>query len=108
MNNLGFQSWGMAQKPQNQDTIGPWLIVLGRKAGEVARGAKVNEGYLSELISGKKKNPGLTFLQKVAKELGISVSALMKKPPSKSGMDRLSPGQVEALGSLLDELKPEE
>ena len=45
---------------------------------EVAVKAKVPPGYLAELESGKKKNPSLDVLKRLAKALGVPVAALLE------------------------------
>lgn len=44
----------------------------------LARKAKVDQGYLSVLEAGKKKNPGITVIQKLAKALGVPVTTLLE------------------------------
>jgi len=63
--------------------LGPVLRAL-RKTNdmglrELARKAKVPPGYLAELEAGKKTNPSLDVLQRLAKALGVSVTALTRK-----------------------------
>ncbi len=45
---------------------------------ELAREAKVPPGYLTELEAGKKKNPSLVVLTRLAKALGVSVTELLE------------------------------
>ncbi len=81
---------------------------LGRKAVEIARAADVTESYISELASGKKPNPSLPVLFAIVDELGISVNDLRRPPPPASALEaaqKLDPGQIAALGKLLDNLK---
>lgn len=44
---------------------------------ELAKKAKVPPGYLAELEAGKKKNPSLAVLQRLAKALGVPVAELL-------------------------------
>ena len=44
---------------------------------ELAKKAKVPPGYLAELEAGKKKNPSLEVLQRIARALGVPVSELL-------------------------------
>jgi transcriptional regulator with XRE-family HTH domain len=44
---------------------------------ELAKKAKVPPGYLAELEAGKKKNPSLDVLKKLAKALGVPVTELL-------------------------------
>jgi len=41
-------------------------LALGLQQNEMARAAGLNSGYLSELISGKKDNPGIENVLKIA------------------------------------------
>ena len=44
---------------------------------ELAKKAKVPPGYLAELEAGKKRNPSLAVLKKLAKALGVPVTELL-------------------------------
>ncbi len=45
---------------------------------ELAKSAKMPPGYLAELEAGKKKNPSLGVLKKLAKALGVPVTELLE------------------------------
>jgi transcriptional regulator with XRE-family HTH domain len=45
---------------------------------ELAEKAKVPPGYLAELESGKKKNPSLDVLKRLARALGVPVTELLE------------------------------
>ena len=45
---------------------------------ELARKAKVPPGYLAELEAGKKKNPSLDVLKRLARALGVTVTELLE------------------------------
>lgn len=62
--------------------IGEWMVALGIRQVDVVRQTGINGGYLNELISGSKKNPGFLMLSGIAEALGVPVDALRKKPPS--------------------------
>lgn len=88
------------RRPPRPHFIGPWLIALGAKAADVVRGAKVNEGYLSQLISGQKDNPSDGFLLDVATYLGVTVENLREPPPSPEAIaqtSKLSPDVIARL-----------
>jgi transcriptional regulator with XRE-family HTH domain len=44
---------------------------------ELAKRAKVAQGYISDLEAGDKKNPGIETLRKLAKALGVPVMELL-------------------------------
>ena len=44
----------------------------------LARKAKVDQGYLSLLEAGKKKNPGIAVIQKLAKALKVTLAELVE------------------------------
>ena len=44
---------------------------------ELAKRAKVAQGYISDLEAGGKKNPGVETLRKLAKALGVSLMELL-------------------------------
>jgi len=50
----------------------------GMTQEELARKAKVTQGYVSHLEKGLKKNPSLPTLKKVAKALDVNVAALLE------------------------------
>ena len=43
---------------------------------DLAKRAKVSQGYLSDLEARQKKNPGIETLRKIAKALGVPVTEL--------------------------------
>jgi len=45
---------------------------------ELAKKAKVPPGYLAELEAGKKKNPSLDVLKRLAAALGVPVTELLE------------------------------
>lgn len=45
---------------------------------DLAEKANVPHGYLSELEAGKKKNPSLDVLKKLARALGVPVGELLE------------------------------
>src|SRR5581483_10762365 len=60
------------RRPRRQNPqayIGQWIRAFGLKPAEVARAAEVNEGYLSQLISGEKKNPSVGLLMDLARAM---------------------------------------
>jgi transcriptional regulator with XRE-family HTH domain len=57
---------------------------------ELARRAKVTNVYLSLLESGKKKNPSLDVLKRIAKALGVPVTELLGMRKKKISVVRLA------------------
>lgn len=58
------------------------MLKAQRKANEMglrelAAKAKVPPGYLAELESGRKKNPSLDVLKRLARALGVPVTELL-------------------------------
>lgn len=45
---------------------------------ELARKAKVTPGYVAQLETGLRKNPSIFVLRKLAKALGVPVTALLE------------------------------
>jgi transcriptional regulator with XRE-family HTH domain len=45
---------------------------------ELARRAKLTQGYVSQLLSGKRKNPSLEILKRLARALGVPVTELLE------------------------------
>ena len=45
---------------------------------ELAKRAKVAQGYISDLEAGTKKNPGIAVLKRLAKALGVPVTRLLE------------------------------
>lgn len=88
--------------------IGQWLARLGRRPREVCKGAGVDEGYMSQLISGEKDNPSAEMLRRISEELGISMNDLYKMPPEMDiapGTHEMRPDQLATLGEILEIMK---
>ena len=45
---------------------------------ELAKKARIGQGYLAQLEGGVKKNPSLATLRRIAKALGVPVEELLK------------------------------
>ena len=50
---------------------------LGLTREQLARKAKVTTAYVSMMEAGKRKNPSLAVLQRLAKALGVSLRELL-------------------------------
>lgn len=73
--------------------IGEWIRALNARQIDVVRATGINEGYLSSLISGTRKNPSFEVLNRIADYLEIPVSYFNRPPPDRefiaeaSGLD---------------------
>jgi transcriptional regulator with XRE-family HTH domain len=45
---------------------------------DLARAAKVTQGYVAQLEAGEKKNPSLDVLKRLARALGVPVTELLE------------------------------
>jgi transcriptional regulator with XRE-family HTH domain len=89
--------------------VGEWIARSGRQQADIAESVGITDAYLSELMSGKKKNPSAHVLLALSEELGITINDFYRKPPSQAQMDRLknlSPSDAATLTRLLDQAKP--
>ena len=50
---------------------------MGLAREQLARKAKVTRAYVSMMEAGKRKNPSLAVLQRLAKALGVSLTELL-------------------------------
>ncbi len=67
--------------------IREWLVALGTRARDVSRGARINEGYLSQLISGQKIKASAATLKRIGDYLGLpDWTDLYKRPPSREAI----------------------
>jgi transcriptional regulator with XRE-family HTH domain len=82
--------------------VGQWIRALGKRPRDVARATEINEGYLSELINGKKKNPSPASLAAIAACLDIPMTYLYRLPPPQDTIDQiagLDPATISRLGT---------
>lgn len=95
MGKLGTDHLGMRKrqarpKPKREVRplfLGQWIRALSAKQVDVVRATGMNEGYLSELCSGRsKKDPGSALLADIADSLGIPVDYLYRPPPGKESI----------------------
>lgn len=80
--------------------IGPWLRALGHKQRDLVTAGILNEGYLSELISGGKRNPSAEIIMDIADFLGIPVDYLREPPPTPEFIQQASELDPEVLKKL--------
>ena len=90
--------------------VGEWvsrhLASSGKQQKDFAEAVGIEDGYLSELMSGKKKNPSAHVLRAISEEIGITVNDLYRKPPNQAQLDRLknlSPTDAATLTRLLEQ-----
>jgi len=50
----------------------------GMTQADLAKRAKVDQGYISTLEAGEKKNPGINVLKRLARALGVPVGELLE------------------------------
>lgn len=77
-----------------------WMRALGFRAAKIARSTGINEGYLSEIVNRKKRNPSRAVIKQIAAELGIDWKALYDPPPAEAQiqqLQKLSPETLERL-----------
>lgn len=70
--------------------LGAWIYRLGTTPRKIVEATKINEGYLSELINGGKRNPSDRLLKVIAAHLGVPVDTFRKPPPSESAIEQVS------------------
>lgn len=70
--------------------VGPWIRACKTTPREVVRKIGINEGYLSGIISGKKKNPSSAMLEQIAACLDIPMGNFYKMPPSEAVLDQIA------------------
>lgn len=88
--------------------VGEWVAQSRRQQEEIAEAAGITDAYLSELMSGKKKNPSAHVLRSLSDVLGITINDFYRKPPTSAQLDRLknlSPADAATLSRLLDQAK---
>lgn len=70
--------------------VGQWIRALGKRPRDVVNATGINEGYLSELVNGRKKNPSAHTLIQIAGYLEIPVDYFYRPPPSQELLEQLS------------------
>ena len=97
------------KRPFRRLFIGEWLARLGKKQAEAAAAVGVTTPYMSELISGKKTNPGHEVLLDLSEWLGLTVNDFYRPPPPREQVEAvskdLSAAEMAALGSLLTKIE---
>lgn len=85
--------------------VGPWIRACKSTPAEVSRGAAINEGYLSGIIAGKKKNPSRAKLTAIAKFLRITVGDFYRPPPPAKLLDQIADYDPEVIVRLSQQRK---
>jgi len=88
--------------------IGEWIARSEKQPRDIAVAVGVTEAYMSELISGRKKNPSAQLLLAISEELGVTVNDLYRKPPSAATLEKLgnlSPIDAALLSRMLEQAK---
>lgn len=97
MDNAHHDHRGMGQRPAKRRTasstqfrplyIGQWIRALHKRPRDVSKGTGINEGYISQLISGEKKNPSGAKLALIAEYLDIPLGYLYRPPPGQEFLE---------------------
>ncbi|MEP6934521.1 MAG: helix-turn-helix transcriptional regulator [Nitrospirota bacterium] len=53
-------------------------VARGLTQGELAKKARMTQGFISQVESGVRKNPGVLHVQRLAKALRVSVAELLR------------------------------
>lgn len=77
------------ERPNQPLYIGQWIAALGLRQTDVAKDAGINEGYLSQLISGERTNPSGGILWAISRAMGIEARKLNEPPPSREILEAL-------------------
>lgn len=74
--------------------LGDWLNEFGIKVGEAAEIAGCDQSYISNIISGRKKNINALYLLRLSERMDININDFFRPLPSQStltALKRLSP-----------------
>lgn len=89
--------------------VAQWIAQRpGRQQTDLADEAGITDGYLSELMSGKKKNPSAHALYALSEAMGITINDFYQKPPTAAELERfrnLSPSDAAMLSRLMEQAK---
>ena len=80
--------------------LGPWIYAAGKTPAEVVRETGINFGYLSGLISGKKRNPSYEKLSLISKFLKVPIEKLEGPPPSVELLNQVADYDPELIARL--------
>lgn len=89
--------------------LGEWLARTRKRPADLAKAIGVTPGYVSDLISAKKDNPGPVLLLEISEFFELTVNDLYKPPPPLNAVeaaDNLTAPQMAVLARLLDGMKP--
>lgn len=90
------------RQAQRKLFLGPWIRALGRKQVEIVRKTGINEGYLSQLISGEKTNPSADVVMEIADFLGIPMQYLYRPPPDREFLAEASKLDMAVLQKIME------
>ena len=90
-NELVQCSMGKRQKPQPRDIfLGAWLDYFGLSRSEAARIAGCGQPYISNIVSGDRKNVNAMYLLLLSEHLGISINDFYSRPPAAAAIDQIA------------------
>jgi len=82
---------GKRPKPQTRDIfLGAWLDHFGLSRSEAARIAGCGQPYISNIVSGSRKNVNALYLLRLSEHLEVSVNDFYRRPPSKAEINALA------------------
>jgi transcriptional regulator with XRE-family HTH domain len=105
MAKIGKSTGKKATRPRREPPplfIGQWIRAMDCTPAEVAHGTGINEGYLSEIISGKKKNPSDAIRQLIADFIKVPLASFYQLPPSSTLIDQVAEYDPELVARMAE------
>lgn len=110
MDSLSSENRGMVKSPRNRRRrenrapppvlyVGQWIRALGLIPATVAKGLKMNEGYLSQIINNTRV-PSVAMLNEIAGFLDIPAEYFKRPPPTSDFLAKVSEIEPKVLERL--------
>lgn len=82
--------------------LGDWLEEFEIGASEAAKIAGVTQGYISNIVAGRKPNINVLILLKLSDRMGVTVNDFYRPLPNKSQLNALKELSPKAQAAILD------
>lgn len=93
-------------KPAEEDVpeihLGDWLSFFEMGASEAAEIAGCTQGYISNIVGGRKPNINVLYLLKLSEHLGVTINDFYRPLPNRTTLNALKNLSPKAQAAILD------
>lgn len=93
--------YDMEKQASDKIHLGDWLDLFEISVGEAAEIAGCTQGYISNIIAGRKPNVNVLYLLRISDKMGVTINDFYRALPNRSQLAALKNLSPKAQATLL-------